>query len=232
MADTKISALTALTGASVDTANDVIPVVDTSVTTTKKITVAELKTALNTFSDPMTTRGDVIVRNSSNVSARLAVGSADQVLKSDGTDPAWGTVATGGITNGAVTLAKMADLAQDQFIGRTTASTGVPETATITAAARSVLDDTTVAAMRTTLGAATSDVGAGGIGAMLMMWDSRSVAFSTTSGSTVSGSDLRYPNISSGGAISASGTAATGTWRNISGVTVQGQDFGFFQRIS
>ena len=55
------------------------------------------------------------------------------------------------IDNGVVTLAKMANLAQDQFIGRTTASTGVPQTATITAAARTVLDDTTVGAMRATL---------------------------------------------------------------------------------
>jgi hypothetical protein len=47
----------------------------------------------------------------------------------------------------------MANLAQDQFIGRVTASTGVPETATITAAARTVLDDTTTANMLTTLGA-------------------------------------------------------------------------------
>jgi len=53
-----------------------------------------------------------------------------------------------------VTLAKMANLAQDQFIGRTTASTGVPETATITAAARTLLDDTTVLAMQQTLGIA------------------------------------------------------------------------------
>jgi hypothetical protein len=51
-----------------------------------------------------------------------------------------------------ITLAMMDNLAQDQFIGRTTASTGVPQTATITAAARTVLDDTTVAAMRATLG--------------------------------------------------------------------------------
>jgi hypothetical protein len=63
-----------------------------------------------------------------------------------------GAVATT-IANAAVTLAKMANLAQDQFIGRTTASTGVPETATITASARTVLDDTTTGAMLTTLGA-------------------------------------------------------------------------------
>jgi hypothetical protein len=69
---------------------------------------------------------------------------------------------TAGMLDAAVTLAKMANLAQDQFIGRTTASTGVPQTATITAAARTVLDDTTVAAMVDTLGGATS-TGTGGI---------------------------------------------------------------------
>lgn len=66
------------------------------------------------------------------------------------------------IASAAVTLAKMANLAQDQFIGRTTASTGVPETATITAAARTVLDDTTVSAMVDTLGGAAA-TGTGGI---------------------------------------------------------------------
>jgi hypothetical protein len=66
------------------------------------------------------------------------------------------------IANSAVTLAKMANLAQDQFIGRTTASTGVPETATITAAARTVLDDATVGAMVDTLGGASS-TGTGGL---------------------------------------------------------------------
>lgn len=69
---------------------------------------------------------------------------------------------TAGMNDASVTLAKMANLAQDQFIGRTTASTGVPQTATITAAARTVLDDTTVAAMVDTLGGASS-TGTGGI---------------------------------------------------------------------
>lgn len=42
MADTKISALTALAGAGIDAINDVLPIVDTSATTTKKSTVAQL----------------------------------------------------------------------------------------------------------------------------------------------------------------------------------------------
>ena len=69
---------------------------------------------------------------------------------------------TAGLVDAAVTLAKMANLAQDQFIGRVTASTGVPETATITAAARTVLDDATAAAMVDTLGGAAA-VGSGGL---------------------------------------------------------------------
>lgn len=44
------------------------------------------------MSDPMTTRGDIIIRNSSNTTARLAVGSARRVFKSDGTDPSWGVL--------------------------------------------------------------------------------------------------------------------------------------------
>lgn len=72
------------------------------------------------------------------------------------------TSGTASIADGSITLANLADLAQDQFIGRVTASTGVPETATITAAARTVLDDTTVGAMVNTLGGATS-TGTGGL---------------------------------------------------------------------
>lgn len=46
MADAKISALAALAGTDVDTAADVLPIVDTSVTTTKKILIDELAIAL------------------------------------------------------------------------------------------------------------------------------------------------------------------------------------------
>lgn len=46
MADTKISALTALTGANTETSADSIPIVDNSVTTTKRILVDELANAI------------------------------------------------------------------------------------------------------------------------------------------------------------------------------------------
>ncbi len=50
MADTKISALTALLGTNVDKAADFLAIVDTSVTTTKKILVSELFATNPTFS--------------------------------------------------------------------------------------------------------------------------------------------------------------------------------------
>jgi hypothetical protein len=71
-------------------------------------------------------------------------------------------IPTAGLVDAAVTLAKMANLAQDQVIGRTTASTGVPETFTVTAASRTYLDDATVADAVNTLGGATS-TGTGGL---------------------------------------------------------------------
>ncbi len=63
----------------------------------------------------------------------------------------------------AVTYAKIQDVsATDKLLGRSTAGSGVVEEITCTAAARTVLDDTTVAAMVDTLGGATT-TGTGGI---------------------------------------------------------------------
>ena len=54
------------------------------------------------FADPMTTRGDVIIKDASNNTTRLGIGTNGQVLKSDGTDIAWGTPAGGGDMTAAV----------------------------------------------------------------------------------------------------------------------------------
>lgn len=47
------------------------------------------------MADPLTTRGDLIYRNASNVTARLPIGSSGKVLSSDGTDVSWQTVVAG-----------------------------------------------------------------------------------------------------------------------------------------
>lgn len=47
------------------------------------------------LTDPMTTRGDLIYRNASNVSDRLAIGSSGKVLSSNGTDVSWQTPTAG-----------------------------------------------------------------------------------------------------------------------------------------
>ena len=41
------------------------------------------------LSDPMSTRGDIIIRDATNTTARLANGAAGTVLSSDGTDTSW-----------------------------------------------------------------------------------------------------------------------------------------------
>lgn len=93
----------------------------------------------------------------------LATGGAGVSDGDKGDITVSGSGATYTIDNGVVSLAKMANLAQDQVIGRVTASTGVPETFTVTAAARTVLDDTTTGAMLTTLSAAARSQTACGI---------------------------------------------------------------------
>jgi len=144
MADTTIVNLTATT-AGAD--GDLLPVVDVSDTgqspegSTRKLTFANFKT--------------YIANAITLVTPNLGTPSAGVLTNCTG-------LPTAGLVDASVTLAKMANLAQDQFIGRTTASTGVPQTATITSAARTVLDDTSVSAMVDTLGGA-SATGTGGL---------------------------------------------------------------------
>ena len=70
-----------------------------------------VQTAVNTKQDAdvITTRGDIIVRDASNATARLAVGSANTVLKSDGTDVAYAQVAGAMIANDAIDSQHYAD---------------------------------------------------------------------------------------------------------------------------
>jgi len=62
--------------------------------------------AFNALS-PVTTRGDIITRDASN-NIRLAIGAADTLLKSDGTDLSYGKIAAANVTDGVLTHAKLA----------------------------------------------------------------------------------------------------------------------------
>lgn len=63
--------------------------------------------AFNALS-PVTTRGDIIIRNAT-VNARLAVGAANTVLQSDGTDPAYAKLNANHLaTTGATALSRVA----------------------------------------------------------------------------------------------------------------------------
>ncbi len=57
------------------------------------------------FSDPMTTRGDIIIRDAANTTARLGIGANTYVLTSDGTDISWAAPTGGsGLTVGTTTI--------------------------------------------------------------------------------------------------------------------------------
>jgi len=77
------------------------------------------------LSDPMTTRGDIIVRNASNVTARLAIGSSGKVLQSDGTDISWQTPSGGGFATGATNVATDESTSSTSGTGLATAQTVV-----------------------------------------------------------------------------------------------------------
>ena len=95
-----------LTNKSIDSDNNTITnIVNADVKATAAIVESKLSLdyatgTLNTSigtkqSDVITTRGDVIKGSSGNVAERLAIGSSDQVLGSDGTDVSWVDAAGG-----------------------------------------------------------------------------------------------------------------------------------------
>lgn len=82
-----------------------------------------------------------------------------------------GSVGTANIDDEAVTLPKLADVATDTLLGRSTAGTGPVETVACTSAGRALLDDTSATAQRTTLGlgtAATQNTGTSGANVPLL----------------------------------------------------------------
>lgn len=62
----------------------------------------------NELTAKYTTRGDIVYQGASTFE-RLGVGTANYVLKTNGTDPSWGQVSADGIATGAVTSDKILD---------------------------------------------------------------------------------------------------------------------------
>jgi hypothetical protein len=78
------------------------------VLTATSSTTATWQTPVTGFADPMTTRGDIIYRNASNVTSRLGRGANTYVLTSDGTDISWAASASGGANTALSNLASVA----------------------------------------------------------------------------------------------------------------------------
>lgn len=82
-------------------------VVASAITSTKLGYLSDVTSAIQAQIDGkqaavMTTRGDIVIRDATNTTARLAVGGAGTVLTSDGTDVAWSAPAgTGDVTAAA-----------------------------------------------------------------------------------------------------------------------------------
>lgn len=74
------------------------------------------------LADPMTTRGDVIVRNASNATDRLAIGSSGTFLSSDGTDVSWQTPSSGFATTAHAEQSADVTLTADTLADATGAS--------------------------------------------------------------------------------------------------------------
>ena len=92
-----VASLSATTPVAVDQATGSVTVsigtVPISKGGTGATTASAARTALGAMEDPLTTRGDIIRRGASSTE-RLALGSSGTVLKSDGTDIAYGNIAT------------------------------------------------------------------------------------------------------------------------------------------
>ena len=120
MADTKISALTALTGANVDTAADVLAIVDTDVTTTKKILIDELRIAL----------GIATQANQETATSLVTTVTPGRQQYHPSAAKAWCQATTSGGSDGAYNITSITDAGVgDVYYNLTTALTGATPSA-------------------------------------------------------------------------------------------------------
>lgn len=105
----KLQALTASVVVGTDASGFLTSSGITTATLTTKLGYVDVGSSLTTLlaakmPDPMTSIGDIVIRNASNVTTRLAIGATNQVLTVVGGVPAWANVPGGitGLTTGTV----------------------------------------------------------------------------------------------------------------------------------
>lgn len=176
-------------------------------------TASAARTALGVLEDPMTTRGDIIRRGSA-ATERLALGSSGTVLKSDGSDIAYGNVAATELT-GTLPVANGGTNATTASAARTSlgaAASGSNSDITELTGLTTDLDVThggtgasTASAARTNLGAAASGANSD-ITSITGLTTDLSVAQGGTGASTFADNGVLFGN-----GTSAIGATAVGT---------------------
>jgi hypothetical protein len=194
-------------------------------------TAAAARTNLGALADPLTTRGDIIRRGAS-ATERLALGSSGTVLKSDGTDVVYGSVAateltgTLAVANGGTNATTASGARTSLGAAASGANTDITSLGGLTtdiAVADGGTGASDAATARSNLGAAASGSNSD-ITALTGLTTDLSVAQGGTGAGTFTANGILYGNGTSAIAATATGTSGQVLTSNGSGSAPTFQD--------